>query len=1708
MNKILFILFLLLSHLGFSQLSKKHYIPPLTSAAFGNANPESQYIYISTPNISDITYTIIPVGETPENYITGTVSNTMPDEVFIGSGNGQLFMDSNNTSTITDNKGYIIEANSPIYVSIRMNAGGGSQAGAIVSKGLSALGKTFRVGSFTNQNPQDNYLNFVSIMATEDNTKISFDLENELVIKNYTQQITRLNITLNEGESYIMATNSSDDVRNRDGLIGTQITSDKPIVVNCGSTNGSFDNGEGRDYGIDQIVGLSKVGREYILVKGGGNNNWENVLIVAHSNNTTISINGNTTTTINAGDYYLIEGNQYNTAGNMYVETSEDVFVYQGVGATNSEANQGMFFVPPLSCEARGNLDNIANINDIGNTKYTGGITVVTKKGATVTINNTPIANFSTIGPSNVNGKTDYVTYKVTGLNGNISVESTDELYCAYFNFNGAATSGSFYSGFPSAPEINFDTTFNTLGNCIPNITLTAANTQLFDSFEWWFNDGSGYINLNVSTDSYAPTNPGKYKLIGIITCTLQKLESTEIPISICPDDIDNDGIIDNIDLDNDNDGILNCTESKGNVIIDIADTNNPNFIFQDASTSNSLATTQITKNTSTNSFTGTTTGEFTSIVQPDSNGENDYAITFTEAINIKLSENTTIAHTITDGELFIAKITPANKNITLVDPDNRLLIDSNFDGIFETGVSQISGSEIHFKINPNANGTTPYSFLANKVTGFSFTHKLVNTSNASTYTGNISLTCYKLDSDNDGVLDELDLDSDNDGIPDSIEHTGVLISLSGNDDNADGVDDVFNTTPTLLDSDLDGVLNHLDLDSDNDGIFDLVETGQLGLLSDTDLNGIEDGASFGSNGLSDNIETTPDSNVINYTLENTDGDNFFNFIDADSDGDNCNDVIEAGFSDMNQDSFLGDNTPTINSNGVVNNTSDGYTTPNPNYITDGTITINTQPANTIACENSNTKISIEYTPISNVQWEISIDNGINWTIITNNIIYSGATTNILSITKTPLSYNNYLYRAFLNRTDNSCGIYSNEIKLTVNPLPVVNTNVTLVQCDDDTDGFSPFNLKEAQDNISTNVANETFTYYTSQAAAITGDITSADYINNPTTFINRTIPSDIVWANIKSSDGCSVISQIQLNVSTTQIPPNFQRSFYACDDFLDMNGDNNNNDRDGIASFNFSSVTNDVLNLFPVPARPNLSIHYYKNEIDALAEENEIADISNYRNIGYPNSQQIYIRVDNGISNDCLGLGAHITLTVEALPIANPVTIPRQCDDNHDGLFSFNTSNIESTVLLNQNPADITVTYFDEDKNLLPSPLPNPFLTKSQAITIRVTNNITSTNPSVPCYDETTLEFIVDKLPIANLVDPIIVCDGSSEDIDDDNIFPFNTSTIENTVLGLQTGMEIFYDYVDENGNTIINSTTLPNPLISASQIIIASVVNPINRTCTASTNIELTVNPLPEFSVDSPQIVCSSDPNFSIILDPIENNTTEVFNYKWEWTNLNGTITKELLPDTSPTLTVSTPGTYHVTLTKTDGSLCPKTKAIFVNASEKATITLEDIEIEGLSDSNKITINDTNNNLGLGAYEYALEDEFSTLSNEAFFNYQDSPIFKNVFPGIYKLYVRDKNGCGASEITVNVIGFIKFFTPNNDGNNDYWYLKGTNNQFQPNSFVNIFDRYGRLITQITPNTKWNGTINGTPLPSSDYWFRVILEDGREFKNHFALKR
>lgn len=122
---------------------------------------------------------------------------------------------------------------------------------------------------------------------------------------------------------------------------------------------------------------------------------------------------------------------------------------------------------------------------------------------------------------------------------------------------------------------------------------------------------------------------------------------------------------------------------------------------------------------------------------------------------------------------------------------------------------------------------------------------------------------------------------------------------------------------------------------------------------------------------------------------------------------------------------------------------------------------------------------------------------------------------------------------------------------------------------------------------------------------------------------------------------------------------------------------------------------------------------------------------------------------------------------------------------------------------------------------------------------------------------------------------------------------------------------------------------------------------------------------------------------------------------------------------------------------------------------------------------------------------------------------NYQSSNVFTNVSSGYQTAYVREINSC-ENPITKNFIVLIapKYFTPNNDGFNDVWEVKGLINY--PLAEITIFDRYGKTITRLNDlNRSWDGTFNKNLLPATDYWYLLKLDpNSPEVKGHFSLKR
>ncbi|WP_350287617.1 hypothetical protein [uncultured Croceitalea sp.] len=241
-----------------------------------------------------------------------------------------------------------------------------------------------------------------------------------------------------------------------------------------------------------------------------------------------------------------------------------------------------------------------------------------------------------------------------------------------------------------------------------------------------------------------------------------------------------------------------------------------------------------------------------------------------------------------------------------------------------------------------------------------------------------------------------------------------------------------------ICDEDGDGISNELDLDADNDGIYDIVESGVLNLagVSDANNDGIIDGAaaSFGSNGLFSGIEDNDTAYAIpTYTPTDSDSDGIYDAFVLDADGDGCTDVIEAGFIDDNSDGLLGPLPVTIDGNGLVTSGTGGYTTPDDNDANTtfdfqedvGVPTISVQPLSVTTCPGCTTSMTITSTA-NTLQWQRF--DGISWVDLSDSALYSGTTTGTLQITNPAPALGNSQYRVIASNSNFVCGFTTSAV--------------------------------------------------------------------------------------------------------------------------------------------------------------------------------------------------------------------------------------------------------------------------------------------------------------------------------------------------------------------------------------------------------------------------------------------------------------------------------------------------------------------------------------------------------------------------------------------------------------------------------------------------------------------------------------------------------
>ncbi|MCL7753140.1 T9SS type A sorting domain-containing protein [Polaribacter sp. Z022] len=430
-----------------------------------------------------------------------------------------------------------------------------------------------------------------------------------------------------------------------------------------------------------------------------------------------------------------------------------------------------------------------------------------------------------------------------------------------------------------------------------------------------------------------------------------------------CPasyNDADGDGLPNSLDLDSDNDGIPDVIESGGTD----AD--------RDGKADGTVGSTPLT-NGIPSSTTGGTGNTPTSTVDGDSLPDYLDIDADNDGIPDNVEGQTTNGYVSPSG--VATSITDTNNNgvddnyengaIVGLDPENTdgdadpdyIDTDSDNDGVLD--INENGDGDAYNATDTDGDGLVDV-FDDNddsSITGFTVNDNhnppnainLGDADNDATTSGDVDYRDVPGDSDNDGIVDADDLDDDNDGILDTVESGG---NDPNGDEDGDGTPNYKDTTdagnsgdgsttnytdsngdgiPDVYDTDGDGVPNHLDLDSDNDGIPDVIESGGI----DTDKDGRADGI-VGTAGNTEGIPST--ANTGNTPTSTVDGDAIPDYLDIDADNDGIPDNVEGQTtSGYVAPSGVGSDMTDSNNNGLDDNYETGGNIGLDQINTDGT---------------------------------------------------------------------------------------------------------------------------------------------------------------------------------------------------------------------------------------------------------------------------------------------------------------------------------------------------------------------------------------------------------------------------------------------------------------------------------------------------------------------------------------------------------------------------------------------------------------------------------------------------------------------------------------------------------------------------------------------------------------------------------------------------
>ncbi|MFK8270151.1 T9SS type B sorting domain-containing protein [Capnocytophaga stomatis] len=649
-------------------------------------------------------------------------------------------------------------------------------------------------------------------------------------------------------------------------------------------------------------------------------------------------------------------------------------------------------------------------------------------------------------------------------------------------------------------------------------------------------------------------------------------------------------------------------------------------------------------------------------------------------------------------------------------------------------------------------------------------------------------------------------------------------------------------------------------------------------------------------------------------------------------------------------------------------------------------------------------------------------------------------------------------------------------------------TDVEIEVCDVRWDNSFTQNLKDFESRI-TNNTSVTFRYFKNSNDARNGlnelnpmhSFTRSDFSLAPSGKQTYEVVASVTSNNPNVCLSLATIrfvlpNVVQINTRTTTLT--------LCDD----------NSNDGLQTFDLTQAQN------AISTQTGVAFTFYPTYVDAQNQTNAIADPTAYTNTK-PYSETVFARF--GASGFCDDWAA-INLVVYPYIQAADRVVNTVCEfDNNGNRITINLPQEADAMLLTQHSAQssITITFHDSqaDAENGNSPITNnlanyDFPVGQKVVWVRFTN-------IEGCSEVRSLKLEKVANPAVTDVN-LTLCDD-----DADGVYPLDLNALDNQVT-TSVGVTVTY-YQSENeartGTNLISKTGVYNVPPHRSSRLYARIENA--NGCISIAKISLVTIPSLKGSISILES-CENNVGSSLVAISFENRLNFAnIRYAVNSTDIAQSMAFDRFEDKIGYIETSRlPEKTAISLTifyETCQYTLPETFNIsHLQPLSVVEVPQQDIALVAVEASG-----------GRTPYEYIFNGK--SYDTPTYVMKYSDPGYVDAQGRTVKqvnVVVRDALGC---EVTLDIekvfvdFNVPNFFTPDNDGNNDRWSPKNTKSY--PRMITQIFDRHGRLIKTLREGESWDGTYNGTSLPSGDYWYSIETNeprDGRKFVGNFTLMR